>query len=144
MKTLPESVEDRLKETFFIVEATNFEHHALWLQYSKQGEHRLKNPVDWQQVHDGRWVQLGTIDNRPIGMSLNWAWVDGFLICFYSGTSQLFDWKMADEFLEKHFKGKWDRGTRRAECDAQNFHHVITAILDAEIEQLAAESDNKE
>ncbi len=144
MKQLPDTIEDRLAQTFFIVKATSFEHSSLWLQYAKDGEPRLENALDWKQISDGRWIQLGVIDNRPIIMSFYWAWIDGFLICFYDGTSQLFDWKMADEFLEKHFKGKWDRGTRRAECNAMNFHHVINAILDGEIELLAAESNKKE
>ena len=130
MKELPDSIEDRLAQTFFIVKATDNERHTLWLQHSKQGESRIKNPVDWQQVSDGRWLQIGTINNRPICMDFFWAWIDGFLICFYYSTSQLFDWKMADEFLEKHFKGTWDK-TRRAECNAMNFHHCLNAIFDA-------------
>lgn len=123
--------EDRLKETFFIVEATSFEQHSLWSNYAKESDHRLYNHkgLKWEQM-DGWMVTVGTLDDRPVCMSLSWVRIEGELVMFWYMCSQVTDSLMAEAWIDKYFTGRWDGGTRSAGTDAQNFHHCIHAIRD--------------
>jgi hypothetical protein len=48
---------------------------------------------------------------------------------FYEATSQVVNHQKIDEWIKKHFNGKWD-GSRSARCDANNFHLCIQAIME--------------
>lgn len=125
-----ETAETLLKRTFFIVEATSFEGHCLWEAHSSQSTRTLPNGshVDWVQLNPGYVVQIGTLDGRPVVLSMQWATLDDKLVMFWDMCSQVCDYKMAEKWLDEHFFGMYDSGTRRASCDAKNFHMCIHAI----------------
>jgi hypothetical protein len=56
---LPNNAEDRLKETFFLVETS--EHHSLWQDYSPQSDSPRYPVKSWSQVMDGWAVTVGTL-----------------------------------------------------------------------------------
>jgi len=57
MKKLPNNTEDRLKETFFLVETDD--HHSLWRDYSPQSDSPRYPVKSWIQVMDGQVETVG-------------------------------------------------------------------------------------
>lgn len=125
-----DSPEDRLALSIFLVEASPAEYMSLWVNHSHESWERPKGRtvLKWESLSDGRCVQVGSIDKRPINVSLRWAWLDGQLVSFWYGSSPLVDYNMIEEWLGKHFTRRYDRNTRRAVCDASNFHHCLGAL----------------
>lgn len=134
-----DSAESRLKKTFFVVEATSFEQSILWEKYSEEAAKfdisRVTGNLlcagtrlSWKQVNPGWLVTVGHIKKRPCCISTSWCNINGKLVMFWYGCSQVTDSVAAEEWIKKHFKGTWDKGTRIACTDAQNFHHCRNAI----------------
>ena len=117
-----ETAESRLAETLFIVEATSFEQHMLWEKHSKTHK--------WEQINNGWLVTVGKLDDRPCCITTSWARINGQLVMFYYQCSEVTDSVQMDNWLEKHFKGTWCGGHRRANTDAGNFHLCLNAIKD--------------
>jgi hypothetical protein len=126
---MEDTAENRLKNTLFIVEATSYEQHDLW---DKWADKQNKN---WEQVNPGWLVQVGKLGKRPCCINTSWVKINGQLVMFYYQCSQVTDSLQAEKWLNKHFKGKWDNGTRTAHTDAMNFHHCIDAIDEANKEK---------
>lgn len=133
-----DTAESVLAKTFFIVEATSFEYLSLWADHSDESMSRspmlTKSHapiVEWIQMNPGWIVQIGELDKRPVSMSVNWAKIDGHLVMFWYLCSQVADYVMAEKWLKKHFHGTYDNGLRRAETDAYNFGHCLSAIREA-------------
>jgi hypothetical protein len=112
--------DERFKDVVFLVEATDFEVLALW--ESKRGSLR------WEWERRGFSVHIGNIEKRPICVAFQFARIEDQRIAFYEGCSELVDHEMIDNWLRKHCYFKWDGGTRRAHCNAMNFHLCIQAI----------------
>jgi hypothetical protein len=188
MRELPNTVEERLKETFFLVECEDT--FPLWKDYSPESDFPRYPVKSWEQVMQGNAVTVGYLttfkkasdiapnskvkivregltnglegeveewedpikkwrvsfdeeyqgwyfpeelaakdeyERRPIVISLNWAMIDGQLVCFWHGCSQLVDYRMINEWLNKNFDGTHDGG-RRSATDSMNFHNCIGAI----------------
>lgn len=108
-----------IRDTFAIVEATSREQlHAFF--------HMRTWGYDTDQVTLGTLVTVGTLDKRPICISLSWDWVIGMggekrLVCFYEATSEVVDRAMIFKWLAKTWPGKvW--------CDAMNLRIAMNAI----------------
>lgn len=125
-----EEGEKYLKRTVFMVEANSFETFTLWSRWANDSREKLHGyrHVEWEQLNPGALVTIGELDNRPVCMEFQWARINGFVVCFWNMCSQVTDSVMAEKWLDEHFTGKWDKGTRRAHTDACNFHHCIDAI----------------
>lgn len=135
-----DTAENRLKKTLFIVEATSFEQHALWRDHAKENN---LNPspgyakYTWEQVNPGWLVTVGHLGTakgkgenkkRPVCINVSWNRIDGHLVMFYDQCSQVADSVQTEKWLDENFKGKYDSRTRRAQCDAMNFGHCLSAI----------------
>jgi len=126
---MEDTAENRLKDALFIVEATNQEQYWLWNENAKESRNSIRNPaLKWEQVNPGWGIHVGELDNRPIMISVQWARIEGFLVMFWYQCSQVTDSVQAEKWLHENFKGTYDNGTRRAWCDAANFHHCVGAI----------------
>lgn len=115
-------MDERLKKVKFFVEANSFERHQLWRDFHEK--------IDWKQDLSGVSILIGQIKParkpaRPIYVDFSFATLNGKLICFYNGCSALVDHTMIEEWLEKEYPVKYDSGSRRAMCDAMNFHHCF-------------------
>lgn len=134
-----DTAENRLKQTFFIVEATSNEQHMLWEQLSSDSIYKILDrdgkpaypQVKWEQISMGFGVTVGEVYKHPVFISLNWARINGKFVMFYHPTSQLIDYRKIDKWLEENFKGTYDNGTRRASTDVSNFAHCLNAIKEA-------------
>ena len=91
------NIEELVKETQLIVEANSFERMTLWQSW--------KDKAEWVQVLEGKGVEVGKLNRRPIFISLNWAVIQGVAVCFLEPTSELVDWGMIDKWLAKTFPG---------------------------------------
>lgn len=122
------SAKELLKKTVFIVEANSFEEHCLWAQHATESPYYPEYPkVKWEQVY-GYLITVGKLDNRPVCITGSWVKIDGFYVMFWDATSQVVDYVQITKWLEDNFKGKCDNGTCRAESDAMNFGHCLSAI----------------
>ena len=129
------------RETVFMVEATGFERHALWLDwaddFTAQNYGRpWKSRVSWNQESLGSCETIGTVKElrvrrRPICVSVTWAIILGKRVAFYEATSQIVDYVVVEKWVESKRVPRWDRGTRAAQCDAMNFHHCLDALREA-------------
>lgn len=106
----------------FVVEADDYAQQKLWEDWHKK--------LSWEPSTRGEMIQIGSILDRPIVITLFVHTLQGHKVLFYNATSQLVDHQMVEEWLEKHCNPKWDNGTRRAHTDANNFHHVINHLDD--------------
>lgn len=119
-----DTAERRLAATAFLVEATSNEWHTLWARWCYKSA-ECREPLFHKWEHLGGWlVQVGEVVGRPIVVSLNWDRLDGFLVCQWQATSELVDYKMIHEWLDRHFTAKTKDG-RHAQCDAANFHSLV-------------------
>ena len=119
-----ETAESRLKNTFFVVEATSFEKHCLWRNFAHNSDSLfIKNySFKWEQM-DGWMIRLGTLDNRPVNLDVSWVKINDQLVMFWDQCSQVTDYVMTEKWIDKHFKKNYDYKT-----DANNFHHCLHAI----------------
>lgn len=114
-------MDERLKKAKFFVEANSFEQHQLWKDFHEK--------IKWEQDLSGIMILIGEIKpawkpSRPIYANFSFATLNGKLICFYYGCSALVDYDMIEKWLEKKYPVKYDK-TRRATCDAMNFHQCF-------------------
>lgn len=101
-----------------LVEATNTERHFIWVinQNSLEGK-----KLPWKQIMVGHHQEIGTLDKRPVCLSITYAEIDGFYIAFYEAVSQVVDHKLVDSWVDKTFPGK-------PKSNAANFINVIHSL----------------
>lgn len=116
------ALEEMLKETFYLVEATSFEHHCLWAENSHQSDRRVFDAIEWIQGNPGRMIEIGKVGDMPVVISLHWDFLNGQPVCFWHATSLVVDYRLVNRWLEENFTNKTHDG-RPATCDAFNFHH---------------------
>ena len=147
-----DTAENRLKHTFFLVEANSFEQHELWSRYSPQSIYETTyrgkpayNKVNWEEWNHGWGVHVGEVYKRPIYISVMWARIEGKFVCFWYPTSEMVDYRKINKWLDEHFKGTYDNG-RRSVCDASSFHDCLHAIEAANKVEMEKETEitNKE
>lgn len=130
-----EEINKRFKDTVFLVEANDFERHQLWADHSLEAQkafgssdgNRGNRRCTWKQLNPGFHQTIGHLDNRPISVCVFWNYVNGKLVAFYEATSQVADHQMVEDWIFKQCSPKWG-GSRRAQCNAMNFHHVLSAV----------------
>jgi len=98
-----------------VCEADDYSRFMLW----KEWHPRLDS---WVQG-DGRMCNVGTLDGRPINVTLFFSVLNGKRICFYDACSQLVDWVLVEAWVEKHlcYAGQ-------PKSDANNFHNVLSTL----------------
>ena len=68
--------------------------------------------VNWEQVYEGHWIEIGKIGNRPVAIEFSFAIIEGKKIAFYNGCSQVVDHKMIKKWLIERFQCTHDNYTR--------------------------------
>jgi len=105
------------------VEATRFEHHALWL-LNDHAVDRYK--LSWVENSSGLLEQVGTFGGMPVCISLVTAHVNGFNLLFYHATSLVTHQDMIDDWLEQNLPPSARlKDGRLNRTDAMNFHHIF-------------------
>ena len=118
----------RLKETQFVVDATSDEMQMLWEKFCDQSMYKTPlNVYKWEQLNPGCVKTLGKLADMPVCMSMHWHRINGIMVMFYEGTSQVVDHRMIDQWIEENVHCK-DEDGRLAQCNAANFGHVLRYI----------------
>lgn len=117
----------RLRDTFYIVEANDYERLALWRESAKDADNPvIHEPVNWHQESEGVAVDLGTLDEMPVMVCLTWAIINNIRVMFVDPVGQIVDWRMIDKWLAENCNPQWH--DRPARCNAMNFHLCLSAI----------------
>ena len=133
-------LKERIDNTEYLVEADDDHFMYLWRRYSTESDftstqHKMPQ-FKWEQVNPGVGLHVGTIDDRPIMVAISWNLIDGALIGFYYGMSQLVDHKMIEEFLAERFK-------EVPRCNTTNFHRIIHHIQNRDKNKVVDLKENK-
>lgn len=121
--------EEKIAGTVVLVEANSNETSDIWERFAKDGK-RCKCTCDictrtkrypWTQITPGYWETIGKLDNRPVCVSIFWVRISGYLIAFWEVTSQVVDYVMVNDWLEKTFP-------KVPTANAMNFHNAIRVI----------------
>jgi len=127
------TAEKCLAETAHLIrDADSFASNELWkewshesrkLGFSQEGRYspRAEHLFEWVQCH-GWWTTIGHIQKRPVCFSLMWNLLDGYLVCFSEGCSQLVDYEMFEKWVKKHYGGP--------STDAMNFGNAASDLRD--------------
>lgn len=113
------------KDVEFVIEATSTEQHYLWCE-NDRNEYNRK--VTWVEVSMGHAIPIGSLDGRPVNVSLSYAVLNGVRVMFYYGVSQVVDHKMIEEWLRYHTENLRYGGGRWSRCDAMNFAHCLQYV----------------
>jgi hypothetical protein len=117
--------DELIAKTEFTVEADHYAIQSLWEKYAKGAmDPTHYNVLNWEQINPGLIRTIGYIKHRPICLEMSWVRLNGHLIMFYEGCSELVDYKMIDEWLDQNCNPTWDND-RMARTNATNFHHVL-------------------
>jgi len=125
----PKDIDPRFAKTMFVVEADGYAMNGLWKEFSIEGKQfgsrgqyeKDFTRLNWIQDNPGKLYEIGTCDDRPVCVSFFWNRLNGHYVLFYSGSSQVVDHKMIEDWLYKYCCPKYDNG-RIAMTDAMNFH----------------------
>lgn len=115
---------------FFVVEATNCEHAMLWENWSKESiePKGYGTLLNWSgRGAYGFSVQIGTLDKRPVNVSILFDTINGAKIVFYEAVSQVVDYKMVRAWIDENLTSELPDG-RVNHCDANNFHQCMHAL----------------
>jgi hypothetical protein len=119
----------RFSDCEYLIEANSFEVLALWKEWHVA--------VPWKEDGSGFMFKVGSLGGRPVMLSFSFAHINGHRVAFYDSPSQVVDHKKIDNFLRKNFavthEGRW------AHCDAMNFGHCISCVVDVVRDRAAFE-----
>lgn len=87
-----------------------------------------RHRVEWKEDSKGICIEIGSVDNRPVCVSFFTAKIDGKKVIFYEPVSQIVDYRMVREYLEKNFQMTHDNYTSWNHTDANNFHICVHAL----------------
>jgi len=130
------SAEERMKKTFFAVEANSFELTTLWNKNAHDGYERGDNKgVQWDQISNGWGVHVGNIgDNKldlQVWMRVNWARIEGKLVLFWYPSGNYVDYKLCEAWIEKYISNPNDAKHHTLNSYASNFHKCLNAIKES-------------
>lgn len=104
------------QDVVYMVEATSYETLSLWQKHHEE--------LNWRDVtRGGPMFQLGQLDGRPVVLSVNIFEILGRKVMSYEPTSQVVDWVMVEEFLEK----SWPHVKK---TDAMNFFTAVHEVCE--------------
>lgn len=145
-------------DVLFLVEATSEEKFNIWRDFSKESMSNIKplsedvvnsfpehiknivkplndkvkdysrERVDWKDVSSGFSSIIGYVDDRPVNVSFNFAFINGKKICFYEGISQMVDHKIINDWLIRQFQLTHDGYTRWNHTNSSNFVNCINSL----------------
>lgn len=122
-------LDEALRVAEFVVEASSFETQALWERFADDAKDLVPRMnearIDWKDQSRGWLVTVGMLDQRPVCVSLSISTLNGHAVLFYEVTSEVVDHAQIEDWFRERCWPLWDHGTRRAHCNAMNFHHCL-------------------
>lgn len=120
-----------LKDVVGSVEATNYEKHSLWIEYSTDAAKHgwgTKDHIrfEWISAREGWLPRVGMIGDRPVCISTLIEEVDGKKLLFWHATSELVDYQMIENWLKEHLPPAAFRGDGYLNrTDPTNFSNIL-------------------
>lgn len=108
------------QDVAFIVEADNTTKHLLWYMHyhNPEGTSKIKT---WRDDTSGFIICIGYCAERPVCVSVFYAFLNDKRVMFYSDSSAIVDHNLIDDWVRTNAKGI-------GICDAMNFAHCLNAI----------------
>lgn len=123
---ISDEVRDYLYGVVGVVEATSYEKHSLWADYSIEsdrsgfGRKKPSRLLRWDAAREGYLPKIGEIAGRPIHLSLLVDVVDGHRLLFWHVTSAVSDIEVVEQWLTDNVEAYASNHT-----NAMNFHNVL-------------------
>jgi hypothetical protein len=133
-----EENERNRRAAVFLVEATHYESHHLWVDYSEEsarhgwGDNRIPR-VPWQQITLGYSKTIGRCADMPVHVSVSFARVHGHVIAFYEAVSQVVDYRMVEKWLKTEFPNS------RGKTNPSNFHICLQELKNESVPKSGTE-----
>lgn len=121
-------LEDLTSVAVFVVEVSHYERQTLWEIFAKDAPSPRHPLLDWKDCNRGWSLTIGELDGRPVCICVFGATLNGKHVLFYEPTSTVVDWDQIRKWFKENCWPLWDNGTRRAHCDAFNFHHCLEVV----------------
>ena len=98
------AADPRYTDTHYLVKATHEERNAQWCRMSTQSPFRYDlhdlRTVEWVQTSPGYSFEVGHLEERDVVVGLQWAYLNGALVCFWEPESRLVDYDMIEAWLK--------------------------------------------
>lgn len=107
------------KDVVYVVEATYNEQHHFWVDYHYQPRYETCKAKSYETSREGRMITVGTLDGLPVGITINWHFIEGNKVLFWESESMVVDHRMIQKWF-KHFQPDHVR-----ETDSGNFGHCV-------------------
>ncbi|CAN5194152.1 hypothetical protein BH11CYA1_BH11CYA1_23520 [soil metagenome] len=104
----------------FAVEADRFAQQALWSMWQEG--------ITWDSDTSARTVGLGILIGRNVTVEVRFARLNGHMVMFYNGNSDLVDRTMVNSFVEDVSKlalAANPGSSPAGKTDATNFHNCV-------------------
>ena len=126
------ALEDLIRDAVFVVEASSYEKQSLWERFATEAKDLVPRTnvarVRWVDQGRGWVVTVGHVGKRPVTICVFGSLLNGHPVLFYEAASAVVDWDKIREWFRANCWPLWDSGTRRAHCDAMNFHHCLEVV----------------
>lgn len=120
--------DDFMKGVVYVVEATHNEKMHLWLEW-----HCNHEGITWDDNSSGLSVVIGDLADMPVAISLFKADILGQTVLFWELTSQVQDYRMAEEWLKENVEAHSMSGVlndhRPCRTDVSNFSHCMSYLM---------------
>ena len=87
--------DSRFKLSQHVVEATSYEVLKIIEQCDRDN-------VLWKQDFEGRVINVGSLNEYPIVMYIQWYTINYQLVLFWESTSRVVDYVMIEDWLDDH------------------------------------------
>lgn len=94
------SLEDILKVTDILIEATRFEQLCLWEKYSLQNDQGFPYAIDWNEF-SGKMLLISG-HKKPIYVCISFCMLNTKLVGFWEATSELVDYELINNWFNQH------------------------------------------
>lgn len=115
---------DLIKKCVGAVEATSYERHCIWAEYSPLSKRRVSFSVKtWIDNNTGVMFTAGTVGNHPVTIEMYFSYIDDQWVLFYNPCSRVVDYDIVNEWLKHEL-------SHTKQTDAMNFHNILNHIKD--------------
>jgi hypothetical protein len=113
MNSKIQNLDPRFENVEYLIEADDFAQEQLYIKYNEK--------YNWIWDRSGLIYIIGSINNCNIGISCNFAKLNGYRVCFYYSDGVIVDWNMINDWLNTNVKCK-------NKTDAMNFSQLLQYI----------------
>lgn len=115
----PRPLKNRVVKYMF--EASDFEYSRLWLEWHDHIDSWDERP----KVDLPTFVRVGELAGHPVNVQITWNRLNGHLVGFYWGCSNVVDNKMVEDWLDQNFCPPMPMGGTHRRQDASNFKNGL-------------------